>query len=212
MKLFRKAYKPVFITTKSAFTITLIVIALTIIIVWLQGLHLERSILRNSFLSTAILSSFLFLFMSIGLYRGYKLKDNVGKITDTFKPNSDSSDDSWVPESSIALDIDMGDGIEGAILSIVIWILATFVIGILLVFFGNFIWFSVLLLLAILYWIFFRGLRLVFKKSPICQGDFLLSIKYAFVYTCLSTLWLVVVLFVLEHQNYSLVALGALFQ
>jgi hypothetical protein len=210
MKLFRKAYKPVFITTKSAFTITLIVIALTIIIVWLQGLHLERSILRNSFLSTAILSSFLFLFMSIGLYRGYKLKDNLGKITDTFKPDSYFSDNSWVPESSIGLDI--GDGIEGAILSIVIWILATLVIGVLLVVFGNFIWFSVLLLLAILYWIFFRGLRLVFKKSALCQGDFLLSIKYAFVYTCFSTLWLVVVLFVVEHQNYSLVALGSLFQ
>ena len=210
MKLFRKGYKPVFITTKSAFTTTLIVIALTIIIVWLQGLHIERSILRNSFFSTAILSSFLFLFMSIGLYRGYKLKDNVGKITDTFKPSTDFSDNSWVPDGSI--DLDIGDGIGGAILSIVIWILATFIIGILLVFFGNFIWFSVLLLLAILYWIFFRGLRLVFKKSPICQGDFVLSIKYAFMYTICATVWLIVVLFVIEHQNYSLVALGALFQ
>lgn len=209
MGLFKKKYKPVFVTTKSAFKITLIVIALTISIVWLQGLHLERSILRNSFLSTAILSGFLFVFMSVGLYKGFKLKDDLGKITDTFNPSSDLLS-GWSPDSPWDLSID--DGIGGIIASLIIWILVTFALAVLLFLFGNFIWFSILLLLAILYWIFFRGLRLVFKKSPLCQGDFILSIKYAFMYTSLSTLWLVVVLFVVEHQNYSLVALGSLFQ
>lgn len=177
---------------------------------WLQGLHLERSILRNSFFSTAILASFLFVFMSVGLYRGFKLKDDLGEITDTFSIDANPLDASWVPDNPF--DASIGDGIEGAIASVIIWILATFIIGVLLFLFSNFIWFSILLLLAILYWIFFRGLRLVFKKSPLCQGDFVMSLKYAFVYTSLSTLWLVVVLFVVEHQNYSFLALGSLFQ
>jgi len=97
MRLFKRKYKPVFITSKSAFTVTLIVIVLTIITVWIQGLHLERSILRNSFLSTSILSGFLFLFMAIGLYRGYKLKDNLGQITDSFKLDKDSPLLDWIP-------------------------------------------------------------------------------------------------------------------
>ncbi len=210
MGLFKKKYKPVFITTKSTFIITLIVIVLTIIVVWLQGLHIERSIVRNSFLSTLILSGFLFLFMSIGLYRGYKLKDNLGKITDSFKVNTDMIDGSWSPADSI--DLSIGDGCEGIIGSIIAWILATIVLGILLFIFSNLIGFSILFLLAILYWIFFRALRLVFKKSPICQGDFLLSLRYAFIYTCFSTLWLTLLLFIAEHQNNSLIALRALFE
>lgn len=210
MRLFKKSYKPVFITTKSAFTITLIVIVLTIIIVWLQGLHLERSIVHNSLLSTSILSGFLFLFMSIGLYRGYKLKDNLGKITDSFKPETGLLDNSWAPDNP--MDATIGDGCEGIIVSIIAWVFATIILSVFLFLFGNFIWFSTLLLLAILYWIFFRGLRIVFKKSPICQGDFLLSVKYAGMYTIFSTLWLIIVLFVVEHQNYTLVALGGLFQ
>jgi len=68
-----------------------------------------------------------------------------------------------------------------------------------------------LLLLAILYWIFFRGLRLVFKNSRICQGNFMLSLRYALGYTTFSTLWLIVILFFIEHQNYTIVAFSALF-
>ena len=209
MGLFKRKYKPVFITTKSAFTITLIVIVLTIFIVWLQGLHLERSVVKNSLLSTVILSVFLFLFMFIGLYRGYKLKDNLGEITDTFKLDKDSGILDWSP--TIDVDINLGDGLEEFFISIVLWILATIVIGILLFIFGTMVWFSILLLLAILYWIFFRGLRLVFKKSPVCQRNLVLSLRYAFTYTTLSTLWLVILLFITEHQNNTLVAFGALF-
>lgn len=210
MGLFKKKYKPVFLNTKSVFTITLIVTVLTIIIIWLQGLHLERSVLRNSFLSTLILSGFLFTFMSIGLYRGYKLKDNLGKITDSFKINTDMIDGSWGSTDSI--DLDIGDGFGDIIGSVIAWILVTIALGTLLFIFSNLIGFSILFLLAILYWIFFRALRLVFKKSPICQGHFLLSLRYVFMYTCFSTLWVSLILFVAEHQNNSLTVLGALFK
>jgi hypothetical protein len=148
--------------------------------------------------------------MSIGLYRGYKLKDNLGKIIDSFKPKTDFLDSSWTPDNPT--DLTIGDGCEGIVASAILWILVTIAIGMFLFIFGNFVWFSILLLLAILYWIFFRGLRIVFKKSSICQGDFLLSIKYASMYTVFSTLWLIVILFVVENQNYTFVAFGELFQ
>ena len=218
MGLFKRKYKPVFITTKSAFTVTLVVIALTIIIVWQQGLHIERSVLRNSLLSTSILSGFLFSFMVIGLYKGFKLKDNLGRITDSFKVDTDSSLLDWVPsggdgrDGGNGVDLDIGDGCEEVVVGVLIWIVVTILIGILLFIFGTIVWFSILLLLAILYWIFFRGLRLVFKKSSICQGDILQSLKYSFLYTSFSTLWLICILFVVEHQNYSFTAFGTLFQ
>ena len=209
MAIFNKKYRPQFITSKSAFIITLIVISLTITIVWLQGLHLERSILRNSILSTSLLSGILFLFLTLGLYQGYKLKENVGKIVDQFELNSDGIRMDWMPDNP--LDITIGDGIEGIIASIIIWFVATLVFGILFFLFSTIIWFSILLLLAILYWIFFRGLRLIFKKSPICQGNFLLSVRYAGLYTFFAITWLLILLFILENQNYSIVAFGALF-
>lgn len=150
--------------------------------------------------------------MLIGLYRGYKLKDNLGEITDSFKVDTDSSIMDWIPSGGgDGIDLNIGDGCEELVASILMWILATIIIGVLLFIFGTIIWFSILLLLAILYWMFFRGLRLVFKKSRVCQGDFFMSFRYAFTYTLFSTLWLIVVLFVIEHQNYSLVAFWSLF-
>lgn len=206
----RRKFKPRFITSKSAFTVTLIVIVLTFIIVWLQGLHLERSVLRNTALSTGILSTFLFSFMAVGLYRGYKLKDNLGDITDRFKLNTDGINTDWFPSLPVDGEL-VGDGCGEIILSILVWIGFTILLGIIFFIFGTVIWFSILLLLAILYWVFFRGLRFVFKKSPKCQGDFLLSIKYAGLYTFFATLWLSLLLTIYEHQNYSVVAFGSLF-
>ena len=76
-----KKQKIKFIPTKSLFVITLVAITLTILGVWLLGVGKEHTIIENSLLSTTILSSAFFLFISIGLYKGVKLKDNIGKIT-----------------------------------------------------------------------------------------------------------------------------------
>lgn len=210
MSLFKKKYHPVFLTTKGIFAITLIVIGLTISIIYIQGLHLERSILKNSLLSTLLLASFLFLFMAIGLYRGYKLKDNLGEITDKFDGKDASIFIDWFTPSEIGLSI--GDGIGGVIGSIIIWILVSILIGIVITIVGAFIWFSILLLFAALYWIFYRGLRLVFKKSPISQGNLLISLKYSSLYTLGATAWLIVILFIAEHQNYTFIAFASLFK
>jgi hypothetical protein len=209
MSIFKRK-RLVFLTTKGLFTMTLIVIGLTISLVYFQGLLEERSVLKNSILSTLLLSGFLFLFMTVALYKGVKLKDNLGQITDTFDTKKFTVFKDWF--SPVDMDLSLGDGIEGVIGSIIAWILASIIIGIVITFLGAFIWLSILLLLAILYWIFYRGLRLVFKKSPISQGDLLVSLKYSSLYTLGATAWLIVLLFIAEHKNNTFEAFASLFK
>lgn len=128
--------------------------------------------------------------MFVGLYRGYKLKDDLGDIVNDFKLDTHSNPLDWLPTDIDHLEL--ADGCE----NIIAWTFVTIVIGLLLFFFGSIIWFSIVSLLAILYWIFFRGLRLVFKKSKICRGDLVQSLKFAIIYTLLSTSWLVTIFFI----------------
>jgi hypothetical protein len=70
------------VTSRTVFAITLLVIPLTLLSIWLWGLGQHRTIFENSVLSTTILSSAFLLFLTIGLYNGVKLKDDLGKIID----------------------------------------------------------------------------------------------------------------------------------
>ena len=179
----------------------------TIVIIWLQGLNEERSIWRNGQYSTALLAVFFFLFLTIGLYNGFKLRDNLGKIIDKFR---------W-KKPDIDLDIssgdlpDLGDGIGGIIMGIIMWIIFSIALVVLIWIFGAVFWFSILLLMALLYWIFFRALRLVFKKSKECKGNLSSSILYGAGYTLLYSGWLFVILFIAEHRENSLTVFQNLF-
>jgi hypothetical protein len=110
-----------FVTSKTIFTVTLVVIALTVLSIWLFGLGQHRTIFENSLLSTSILYITFFLFLTIGLYKGIKLKDNIGKITDRIKIDK-------IPDlsSGIELPLDIpgvGEGIAGIIIGILAWLL-----------------------------------------------------------------------------------------
>ncbi|WP_299241879.1 hypothetical protein [uncultured Aquimarina sp.] len=124
-----------YITTKGVFYITLWVIFLTILSVWQFGLGKERTIIENSILSTTILSLVFFLFITIGLYNGIKLKDNLGKITDRLDLGTEDISDVFDVSSSELPDFT--DGIEEMVLGILLWILITIIIGVLLWLFGG---------------------------------------------------------------------------
>jgi hypothetical protein len=180
------------ITSKPLFVITLIVAVITILAIWLFGLGQQRTLFENSILSTTILSVAFFLFITIGLYKGIRLKDNVGKITDKIAfPKQFSFPDT----SAISFD---GEGIAGIILAIVFWIIAAFLIALFLWLFGTFLWFAILGFIAMLYWIFFRALRLVFKNSYKCKGKLPISAAYGLAYTVLYNFWIYLVI-VLTH-------------
>jgi len=66
------------LTTKTIFTVTIVVMVLTVLSIWLFGLGQHRTIFENSLLSTTILSVAFFLFLTMGLYKGVKLKDDQG--------------------------------------------------------------------------------------------------------------------------------------
>lgn len=142
-------------------------------------------------ISTSILSIAFFLFITISLYNGTKLKDNLGKFTDKFDSkklsflkelNADGGFGHPMPE--------IGEGVGEIIMSIILWILATIIISYLFFTLGTIIWLSILVFLGMIYWIFFRALRLIFKKSSECSENIERSIFYGFTYTILYIFWI----------------------
>jgi hypothetical protein len=90
---------------------------------------------------------------------------------------------------------DAAEGLGELIVAIILWVIATIVILILLWFLSSVVWSMLLLFAAALYWIFFRALRLVFKRSAKCKGQFLLSVIYAISYTALYVCWIYGIIF-----------------
>lgn len=183
--------KRTLIDSKKIFIISLIVVAITIVSVWFYGIGKHKTVIENSLISTSILSITFFLFITVNLYNGTKLKDSLGKLTDKFDSkklnflkeiNADGGFRHSMPE--------IGEGIGGIIMSIIVWVLATIIISYLFFALGTIIWFSILVFLGMLYWIFFRALRLIFKKSSECSGNIERSIYYGITYTILYNFWI----------------------
>lgn len=188
------------IETKYLFYSTLAVITIVIISVWLSGKGDHRSLFQNSIVSTSILAGVFFLFITLGLYYGLKLKDNVGNIVnrERIRKYTDKA-----PEIS-SFDFDppvVGDGIGSAILSVIVWILFSIVLIFLSYFLGLFFWSALLVLAAMLYWIFFRAIRLVFKNSGKCKGNIIKSLGFGIFYSFLYVFWIYGIIFLINYIN-----------
>lgn len=182
-----KTTKRTLVTSRSILLLAIPVSLLTIFSIWLWGLGEHRTLFENSILSTSILSIAFFLFLTIGLYNGIKLKDDLGKITD--KINIDSMPDvSGLEMSGDMLDVD--EGIAGIIIGIIAWLLFSVILILFIWFFSAIVWAMVLAFAAMLYWIFFRALRLVFKNSNKCKGKIMSSMLYGLGYTILYNFWI----------------------
>lgn len=175
------------VTARTVFTVTIAVIVLTILGIWLLGLGQHRTIFENSILSTTILSVAFFLFLTVGLYKGIKLKDDLGNLTDQIKPSKIPN----LADASTGADfIHVGDGIEGMIVSLALWLVVTILIAAFFWLFGAVLWTGIIVFIAMLYWIFFRALRLVFKNSNKCKGNLTKSMAYGLGYTILYNFWI----------------------
>ena len=192
--------KKLFLETKLLSFSTLGIIVLVILSVWLSGKGSHRSLFQNSILSTSILAGAFFLFISLGLYYGLKLKENVGNIFN--KQRLDKYSDNAPAVGSFDFDPPVvGDSIAAAILSIVLWFLITIVLVVLLYFLGFLFWAAVLFLIAVLYWIFFRALRLIFKNSGKCKGNLLKSLGFGIFYSFLYISWIYGIIFLANYIN-----------
>ena len=175
------------IESKSVFTISLIVIGLTILAVYFWGLGQHNTFFENSIISTTILSIAFFTFITVGLYNGVKLKDNLGRIVDNFKMVDTSNLSSNITSME---PIEVGEGLGGIILSILLWILIAIAFSVALWIFSNVLIVVILTFIAMLYWVFFRALRLVFKNSNRSKGALIESMKWGFTYTVLYNFWI----------------------
>lgn len=186
------------INSRNIFIITLVVISITILSVWVLGLGVHNSLFKNSLISTTILSFAFFLFISIGLFKGIKIKDNIGKITDRFNKEDVNFVGDFFLDGDSSPDHDFSDSIFGVILSLILWFIMAVVISYVAWAFGAVIWFSVLTFIAMLYWIFFRALRLVFRKSAVCRGNLQNSILYGISFTILYNSWIYFIIYMMH--------------
>jgi hypothetical protein len=162
----------------SVFAISIFVTIITTVFIWVLGLGTHRTLFVNSILSVSILSAAFLSFIISGLYKGVKLRDNVGKVTDKYKFRSFEIDGCG----------DVGGCIDGE--GILVWLAAAIIAIIAIWILGNVLWFLILVFIAMLYWIFFRALRLIFKKSYLCKGNMLRSSLYGLYYTILYNFWI----------------------
>jgi hypothetical protein len=186
--------KKTYLKGKSIFIVSLLVVGITALTVYLTGTNYDRTITANLYLSLGITGTALFLFMAYGLFTGVGLQDNFPKFQQfkTGEMRGQSLPDFETPE------ISADDGIGGLIISILLWVGITILVIALLVLLEAVFWFSLFILLAMLYWVFFRALKFVFNQSHKTKGNIGNSILYSMGYTVLYLGWIVGVVYLTE--------------
>ncbi|WP_232730362.1 hypothetical protein [Lacinutrix sp. Bg11-31] len=132
--------------------------------------------------------------MTYGLYKGISLKDNFPNFKNYEVGNYISSSGD-MPDLPF---FEGGDGIGGFIISFLVWIGMTILIFLLLILIEIAFWFSIFIVIMMLYWLFFRALKLVFRKSKTTQGDIGISALYSLGYTILYLGWIFVIVFLVK--------------
>lgn len=179
------------INSHTVFVATLVVIPTLSLIVYLTGLEQHRSLYLNSLLSTTILSIVLIVFLATGLYKGWKLKDTIGEL----KPKNNLDNVPDIGELGEFHLPDVGEGIAGIILAILLWIVIAILATVVLYFVTTAVWLTILTLGSMLYWVVFRAFRLVFKQGAWCKGDMMRSVATAIAYTFLYNCWIYAIIF-----------------
>jgi hypothetical protein len=173
-------------------------------------------------ITLAVIAAALFAFLMLGLYKGVRL-EQPRKDRPVWRPLRNKrggagstfiSTDTAGDVANVALDIagsidmpkidlpdvsDSGDDLIGCLLSIVLWIALAVVIVVLLPVLVELAWVVFFVLAAMLYWVFYRALRVVFSHARRCRGKLALSAGYALFYTALYTGWLFAILQISRH-------------
>lgn len=173
----------------------MVVILATFLTVWLTGINYNREITMNLYLSLSIIGFMLFTFMTYGLYQGVGLEDDFPKYKG-YKTGEFLGYHS--PGNFDTPDTDVGEGIGGIIMSILLWIVMTIVLIVLIIFLEALFWFSLFIIIMMLYWVFFRALKLVFNKADKTIGDIFSSVSYSLTYTVLYLGWIFGIVYLTE--------------
>lgn len=174
-----------------------VVVALTTVAVWLFGLGQHRSLFANSLISTTILFAAFFLFITVGLYHGVKLRDDVGRLTDRISRKHFPGTSGL--ESLPNFDLSDSHGILGILAALVLAVLVAIVAVFLVWLVGAVLWTGILIFAAMLYWVFFRALRLVFKNSNRCRGRLGASLGQGLWHASLYTVWIYAIIYAAHY-------------
>lgn len=176
------------VSSKFIVIATAIVIAVTSTIYIIYGVRNTKPLIEDTIILISILSGLLFLFLTVGLYKGIKLKDDIGDLTRKIRFRSlDFGDFLLTPPLS-------GSSIGEFLLGLILWLVVAAFLLLIFWLFGNVLIILFLLIAAGLYWIFLRALRIVFRKSDQCKGDLGNSTGYGLLYTFLYTAWMYLII------------------
>lgn len=180
---------------RTIFVNILITLGVTLLVVYFSGLASHRTILQNSLISLTILAVSFFLFLSISLFYGFNVYDNLSHKLG-FKWNGSSVFDraALIPKAPDIFETE--DGLSGILVSIVLWVIVTIAMLLFLVFLEFVLWAAIIGLIGLIYWVIMRALKLIFSKSEICENNLLKSVYYGFVYTILYISWIYGVVYI----------------
>ncbi len=202
----------------SARAFTLVSIPVVVVIALLVFWRSASPFIVELQITLYIVAAVLFGFLTVALYKGVRVQRSPAdrpvwrSLRDRFKRPKISAADTADAASVIAdvassidlsnIDLpdlsDSGDDLLGCVFSIVLWVIVAALIIILLPIIIEVVWAVLFLFVAVLYWIFYRALRVVFMQSRRCRGNWLSSAGYAGFYTLLYTGWLFVVTLIVK--------------
>lgn len=190
-----------FISSRLLFGVTLIILSLTIIFVWFFGLGKHRTMFENTMISSWILTTVLFQFLFVGLYMGFKLKENIGRIEP--KPFFKLSVKGFFKDL-VALSPDVSGLIpfgDSPFEIILIFFLSAGLIIVILAYISATLFPLILIFIAILYLVFYRAIKFAFKKSKICKGQVFKSLAYSFLFTLTYSIWYYIIVLGVHYLN-----------
>jgi hypothetical protein len=165
----------------------------------------QRSLFVELELALGLVAACLFAFLTLGLYRGIRLRKDTFPHPSVPKMDGDSGvgdsggGSSW--HDLPTFDFDFGDdlGCFGVVLGLIAMAVALIGLLALIYFVLPYFLVGILFLLAAVYWVFYLALRRVFVLSRKCRGDWPRSLLYGAGYTALYTSWLFLMLFAAGH-------------
>ncbi|MGB3181726.1 MAG: hypothetical protein WBB45_10070 [Cyclobacteriaceae bacterium] len=166
---------------KSVVTLALITTVLTVLTVYISGINYNRSVTSNLYLSLGIIALALMAFLTYGLYKGARLRNDAPKPTNYKIGNALQT-----AELPHMWGSSTGGDLEGLIMYLFMWIFITILL-VVVVLFEAIIWLSVFVIFASIYWVLIRALKLVFRRSGRTAGDLTASFLYALFYISLYT-------------------------
>ncbi len=145
----------------------------------------------------------LFIFLAVGLYKGVRL-EKPGQVN-VASPSAASPADVHPPTDLPKIHVDLpnvsdaGDDLIGCLLTIVFWVVMSVVALLLVWIIEQLLILTLPSVAVLLYWLFYRALRVVFARSRVCRGRVWRSLGYSLLYTVLYVGWLFGVVWVSQY-------------